>query len=553
MEAVMRGHGLPLFALESRRPVREFDLVGVTLQYEMSFSNILNLLDLAGIPLLAADRGPQDPFVIAGGPCAFNPEPVAGFFDFIVLGEGEEVVHEIVDAYKKWRGEGRPADRLAFLARTAAIPGVYVPAFYDVTYAPDGRIEAIIPNRPGVPTVVQKRVVKDLDELDYPTRPIVPFLDIVHDRIMIEVFRGCTRGCRFCQAGAIYRPVRERSAGKVKSLAADLVRRTGYNEISLTSLSTTDYSAIGEALHALIEDHGPAGVGVSLPSLRVDAFDVNLAREVQKVRKTGLTFAPEAGTQRLRDVINKGVTEEDLMRTARAAFSAGWNGLKLYFMIGLPTETEADLAGIVDLARKIARVYQEATSEQRGPRGNRRNLRLTVSVSSFVPKAHTPFQWEPQDTLETLRRKQDFLRRNLPPRLADLNWHDARVSFIEGVFARGDRRLGRVLLAAHRLGCRFDSWSDQFRFDAWLAAFQEAGLDPASYANRPRAYDEVLPWDHLTSGVTREFFIDEHRRAMAGETTPDCRAAGCTLCGACPNLGADLTIKGGVGAGANQG
>ncbi|MHB8757056.1 MAG: TIGR03960 family B12-binding radical SAM protein [Bacillota bacterium] len=569
MEKTMREEGLPLFALESKRPVGEFDFVGVTLQYEMSFTNILNLLDLSGIPLLAAERGPDDPFVIAGGPCAFNPEPVADFFDHIVWGEGEEVIHDLVQAYLEWRGPRRHGGRRArragangagaaedgregFLLRAAAIPGVYIPAFYDIAYQPDGRLESIRPNRPGVPEVVHKRVVRDLDTLDYPTDPIVPFLDIVHDRIMVEVFRGCTRGCRFCQAGVIYRPVRERSSKKVKGLAADLVRKTGYNEISLTSLSSGDYSTIAGTLRDLIAEHGPAGVGVSLPSLRVDSFDVALAEEVQKVRKTGLTFAPEAGTQRLRDVINKNVTEEDLMRTARAAFSSGWNALKLYFMIGLPTETDEDVLGIVDLAEKISRVYFEA-GRQGGPHGHRRPLRLTVSTSSFVPKAHTPFQWEPQTPMDGLRQKQDLLRHRLPRRLAEYNWHDAEVSFIEGVFARGDRRLGRALLEAHRRGCRFDAWSDQFRFEAWMESFAATGLDPAFYANRPRADDEVLPWDHLSSGVAREFLIEEHRKAMAGETTTDCRAEGCTLCEVCPSLEVDLDLKGGGDAVADQG
>ena len=566
MESLMRQAGLPLFALESRTAVREFDFLGITLQYEMSFSNVLNLLDLSGIPLLAADRGSDDPFVVAGGPCAFNPEPVADFFDLVVLGEGEEVIHELVEAYLEWRGPRRKGGRRArratgqgdpdggaglggregFLRRAAAIPGVYVPAFYDVAYKPDGRLEKVHPNRPGVPRTVTKRVVQDLDRLDYPTAPIVPFLDIVHDRIMIEIFRGCTRGCRFCQAGVIYRPVRERSSGQVKSLAAELVRKTGYNEISLTSLSSGDYSAIAEVTRELIAEHGPAGVGVSLPSLRVDSFDVALAEEVQKIRKTGLTFAPEAGTQRLRDVINKNVTEEDLLRTVRAAFGAGWNAIKLYFMIGLPTETDEDLLGLIDLAEKVARVYAEVGG-QRGPRGNRRALHLTVSTSSFVPKAQTPFQWEPQTPLEELKRKQEFLRRHLPRRLAELNWHDAELSFVEAVFSRGDRRLGRVLLEAHRRGCRFDAWSDQFFFDRWREAFEAAGIDPTFYANRPRAYDEVLPWDHLSSGVAREFLIEEHRRALSGEPTPDCRVAGCTACGVCPTLGVDVDLKGGAG------
>jgi len=541
MEEAMRRVGLPLYALESRVPVREFDLVGFTLQYEMSYTNILNMLDLAGIPLTAAARGPDDPFVLAGGPCAFNVEPLADFFDFVVLGEGEEVIHEILDEYLAWQAEtGRT--RTGLLRRLAQIEGVYVPSFYQVQYQADGTVRSVLPLADAVPFPLKKRVVADLDTLDYPTRPIVPFMEIVHDRAMLEVFRGCSRGCRFCQAGMIYRPVRERSLAALEEQAEAIVRQTGYNEVSLSSLNTSDYSEVQRLVGNLVDKYRDAGVGVSLPSSRVDSFSVALLEKIQQVRKTGLTLAPEAGTQRLRDVINKNVTEDDFTAAVRDAFRAGWSSLKFYFMIGLPTETEADLDGIANLAKKAVALHREAS---RTGGGRARPPRITVSVASFVPKAHTPFQWEPQFTVEELKSRQYYLSRMLRHGSIVYNWHDAEVSFLEAVFSRGDRRLGAVLVAAWRLGCRFDGWSEHFRLDLWLQAFADCGLDPAFYANRRRSYTEVLPWDHLGAGVSKEYLINEHQRALQARTTADCRFDRCLDCGVCPDLGVALGVKGG--------
>ncbi|OAT85569.1 TIGR03960 family B12-binding radical SAM protein [Desulfotomaculum copahuensis] len=527
MEAEMRKAGLPLFTLESRRPVKDFDLIGFTLQYEMSFSNVLNMLDLAGIPLRAADRGNGGPLICAGGPCAFNPEPLADFIDFFVLGEGEEVLHDLLDLYRDCGG--RTAGRAEFLRRAVRIPGIYVPSFYRVTYREDGGIGSIHPLTADVPELVTKRVVRGFDRAPFPTRPLVPSLGVVHDRAMLEVQRGCTRGCRFCQAGVIYRPVREKSPATLRAQAADLVRQTGFDEISLVSLSTADYSRVDELVHTLLDQFAGLGVSVSLPSLRVDAFSVALAREIQRVRRSSLTFAPEAGTQRLRDVINKGVTEEDLMAAVSTAFGAGWPAIKLYFMIGLPTETDDDLAGIARLAR---RVLAEGRC-QKVPRGR---LKVTVSASSFVPKPHTAFQWEPQDRLAELRGKQAYLRDALKEKGLVFHWHEPEVSFLEAALSRGDRRLGMVLEEAQRLGCRFDGWSECFSFDRWREAFRRTGLEPARYAYRRYNYDDILPWDHIGAGVSKAYLIKEHRRAMSGRPTPDCRAGKCPGCGLCPTL-----------------
>lgn len=537
MEEQMRNAGIPLFSLESRRPVRDFDIIGFTLQYELSFTNILNMMDLAGLPLRAADRaGGGYPLVVAGGPCAFNPEPLADFIDVFIIGEGEEAVHDLLDHWLQWRQQ--EGNRQELLERLARVDGFYVPSLYRVEYNESGRVRSVRPVVPAAPEVVRKRAVADLDGAVFPDRPLVPVIEAVHDRAMLEVQRGCTRGCRFCQAGVIYRPVREKEPDTLARQADRILRHTGWGELSLTSLSTSDYSRIRPLVRELTGRHGAAGINVSLPSLRVDAFSVDLAKEVQKVRRSSLTFAPEAGTQRLRDVINKGVTEEDLLEAVSAAFAGGWQAVKLYFMIGLPTETDDDLEGIAALAR---RVLEKGRGLTRAPG----RLKVTVSASSFVPKAHTPFQWEPQDNLEELRRKQAFLKQRLRGRGLVFNWHDPEGSFLEAVFSRGDRRLGSALQEAWRSGCRFDGWSEQFDFDRWMQAFDAVGLDPRDYAYHRYEYGDTLPWDHISAGVSKKYLEREHRRALAGETTGDCRAGRCPGCGLCTALELNPRLAGG--------
>lgn len=524
MADAMRAAGVPLFSLESRTPVSEFDLLGVTLQYEMSFTNVLDALDLAGLPLRAADRK-EGPFVIAGGPCAFNPEPLAPFVDLVALGDGEVETIELVDCYRAWKASGAP--REAFLQEAAKIRGIYVPSLYDVGYHPDGTVASVSP-RPGsgAQEVVRKAMVADLNSAEYPEKLIVPYGEVVHNRIMLEIFRGCTRGCRFCQAGMIYRPVRERSPEKLMEMAQKLVGATGYDEISLMSLSSGDYSCLPELAREMVARFAARRVRISLPSQRIDNVLTETLRETQKVKKTALTLAPEAGTQRLRDVINKGVTEDDLVRSVTDAFEQGWSAVKLYFMIGLPTETDEDVLAIAELARLVRRCYFSVPKERRAP-----GLRITVSASVFVPKNFTPFQWEAQLDAETVVRRQKLLRDALREvKGVDFKYHAPDVSFIEAVFARGDRRLADVLERAYRLGCRFDGWSDQFRYDLWLKAFEEIGLDPAFYALRERPAGEVFPWDHLDCGVTKSFLAREREKAARGETTHDCRK-GCVGCG----------------------
>lgn len=535
LEKEMRQNRIPLFSLESQRPVGDFDLLAFTLQYEMTFTNVLNMLDLAGLPLRTAQRTNRHPLVIAGGPCAYNPEPLAEFIDLFVIGEGEEVFPEIIDLVKDYQ---KDRDRDRFFLRAAGVPGVYVPSLYLVKYQPDGKIGGLQPVKEGVPERVTRRAVKNFDAAPFPAAFIVPSTEVVHDRIMLEVMRGCTRGCRFCQAGMIYRPVREKSVETLLGQARQLVENTGYDEISLVSLSTADYSQVEKLVRKLLAEFAGRKVNISLPSLRVDAFSVDLAQEVSRVRRAGLTFAPEAGTQRLRDVINKGVTGEDLLRAVESAFAAGWSAVKLYFMIGLPTETRADVEGIAALAHQVLE-----TGRRLGvPRGR---LTVTVSVSCFVPKPHTPFQWEPMETMDILGEKQALLKSLLKTRGIVFRWHDPRMSFLEGVLARGDRRLGPALAEAWRLGCRFDGWSECFRFDLWQEAFARTGVDPAWYACRKYAYSDLLPWEHIDAGVSKKYLLREHQRALAGKPTVDCREGKCSGCGLCVALEIEPELAGG--------
>ena len=524
MADLMRRDGIPLFTLESRTPVREFDLLGITLQYEMSFTNILEALDLSGIPLRSADRT-EGPFIICGGPCAFNPEPLAPFVDLVALGDGEEETQQTIDLYKQWKAAGLP--RSEYLRMAAHIPGIYVPSLYDVCYNDDGTVRSVTPKPgSGAPEVVKKALVKDLDSATYPEKLIVPYGEIIHNRIMLEIFRGCTRGCRFCQAGMIYRPIRERSVEHLMQMADSLVSSTGYDEISLMSLSSGDYSCLPELAHRMVERFAARRVRISLPSQRIDTVLTDTLKETQKVKKTALTLAPEAGTQRLRDVINKGVTEADLIRSVTDAFEQGWSAVKLYFMLGLPTETDEDVLGIADLAEKVRRCYFSVPKERRAP-----GLRITVSASVFVPKNDTPFQWAPQLDYETVVHRQQLLRQTLSKvKGVDFKYHAPDLSYIEAVFARGDRRLGDVMERAWRMGCRFDGWSDQFRYDLWLKAFEAEGINPDFYALRPRPTDEVFPWDHLDCGVTKAYLLREWEKAQRAECTMDCRK-GCTGCG----------------------
>lgn len=528
MEEQMTGSSTLLFGLESKDPIKTFDFVGFTLQYEMSYTTILNMLKLADIPLLSSERTDGMPFVCAGGPCAYNPEPLADFMDFYLIGDGEEIWQEVIDEYEIWQESGE--NRKGFLKRVSQIEGIYVPSFYDVDYNEDGTIKSFEPKYDFVPKKVKKRIVKDFDKTYYPDKLIVPYMDIVHDRVMLELFRGCIRGCRFCQAGFVYRPIRERSPETLLKLAENLIKNTGYEEISLTSLSSSDYTCLPELTESLLEMTKESKINLALPSLRIDNFSVELMKKIQSVRKSSITFAPEAGTQRLRDVINKNITEEDIIGGAGMAFEGGWTGIKLYFMIGLPTETDEDVKGIATLAEKVSDLYQEKASPKDLKRG-----RITVSVSSFVPKPMTPFQWESQNTLSEIRRKQTIIRDNLKSRRIVYNWHESYVSVLEGVFSRGDRRLGKVLYNAVESGCKFDSWDEFFDFDKWTAAFEKAGLTMEFYAERKRSFDEILPWDIIDCGISKSFFKRECEKAYEEKTTPNCRqsCAGCGLMEKC--------------------
>ena len=540
MATAMRAASVPLHTLETLVPLRDCSLVGITLPHELTYTNVLETLDLAGIPLRAADRTEGDPLVIAGGPCAFNPEPIAPFLDAVLVGEGEEAVLELVEADRAVLAAGGcRAERLRALA---GVPGVYVPALYaprDEAPAVPGT-GSVAPVDASVPGVVAKRALKDLGSARPPTCPVVPYMDVVHDRAVVEVLRGCTRGCRFCQAGMVYRPVRERGADDVVRDVMATLRCTGHDEVSLVSLSTTDHSQIEEILRRLSSGLEGRAVSVSLPSLRVDSFGVEMARLVSgSGKKAGLTFAPEAGTQRLRDVINKNIDEDDLLGTIEHAFGAGWRRVKLYFMLGLPTESDDDIRGIGRLVHKVLDVARENT-----PKDQRGGLKIAISVATFVPKPHTPFQWEPQLTLDEVRRRQEILRESMPHRGVDLSWHDPDVSFLEGALARGGRGLADVIEHAWRSGCVFDAWTEEFSLGRWLAAFEAAGIDPVALASSQRDPAAPLPWDHIASGVSKRYLLRERQRAVEGLTTKDCSFDGCTGCDACDDLGLEIVLGG---------
>jgi len=524
MADALRRENLPLFSIESRTPIRRFDILGFTLQYEMCYTNILEVLDLSDIPLRSCERSEEDPIVMAGGPCAYNPEPLAAFIDVFQIGDGEEMMVEAIECVRVCKKEGK--SRLECLRALAKIEGIYVPAFYEATYNADGTLRSFTPIDEAASPVVKKRIVRNLDAAEYPESFIVPYTEAIQDRSVLEIMRGCTKGCRFCQAGMLYRPVRERSMETLLKQADSLVNTTGYEEISLSSLSSGDYSHLTELCAELTHRYADKRVSLSLPSMRLDSVVKQSLEEMQKVRKAGLTLAPEAGTQRLRDVINKGVTEEDLIRAVTDAFESGWSTVKLYFMIGLPTETQTDLEGIGHVAKQVMNCYFTVPKSVRA-----KGLRVTCSASTFVPKAFTPFQWQGQDPLPQIKEKQAKLKDILyNVKGVNFNWHDPELSMLEACFARGDRRMGEVLYAAWKNGCRMDGWSEFLRYDGWMKAFDDCQIDPAFYANRERDEKELLPWDFIDAGVTRAFLWREWQRAQRAEVTPDCRN-GCHGCG----------------------
>ena len=528
-ESVMRQNGIPLFALESKDPIKDFDFIGFTLQYELSYSNVLNMLELAGVPLLAKDRTDFAPLIVAGGPCTCNAEPLADFVDIFFLGEGEQSDLEVIDLYKNYKHNG--GTKADFLKEASKIEGVYVPSLYDVSYNEDGTVKSVS-SKYNAPMPIRKRIETDLDKTYYPEKFVVPYIEIVHDRAVQEIFRGCIRGCRFCQAGFIYRPVREKSVETICRQAKALCDNTGYDEISLSSLSTSDYRDLEKLLNSLLEWTQKDKVSLSLPSLRIDNFSEELLEKINHVRKSGLTFAAEAGTQRLRDVINKNITEEEIIRTCKTAFEGGYTAVKLYFMMGLPTETYDDIKGIADLAQKIVDTFYEMPNRPKG-----KSVSVNISVSNFVPKPFTPFEFHPQITREEIIDKQQYLKQCIHSKKISFSYHENRTSFLEGVFARGDRRLGAVLLKAHEKGCKFDSWDEFFELEKWMDSFAECGLDPKFYANRERSYEEINPWDHLDFCVSKDFLIRENERAKMAKTTPNCRKQ-------CQNCGANIFGKG---------